>query len=148
MLIPALGFGYIMDHVKVWKLVFLFHILSLASIVIFVIYTPTEKHIYNTQVHQSAGMTAGFIGMNITTTTLMSMNQALISKSIAKCENSRGVFLAATAFFTTLGVLLIDGIGGRLYSKDVRNPFYFCIGAECFFLLLTTVFASMRQLRI
>ena len=93
-------------------------------------------------------MTAGFIGMNITTTTLMSMNQALVTKSITKCENSKGVFLAATAFCTTVGVLSIDGVGGRLYAKDVRDPFSLCLGIEIFFLLLVLYFACRRQLRV
>ena len=74
MLIPALGFGLLMDLIKVWKLVFVFHILSLTSLILFAFYSPTETRIYNTQVHQPAGMTAGFIGMIISTTTLMSMN--------------------------------------------------------------------------
>ena len=50
-LIPAIGFGLIMDYIKVWKLVFLFHCLSLVSLVLFVIYTPTQEQVYNTLVH-------------------------------------------------------------------------------------------------
>lgn len=46
-LIPALGFGYLMDVLKVWKMILMFHVLNIVCIALFAAYTPDEKHIYN-----------------------------------------------------------------------------------------------------
>ena len=93
-------------------------------------------------------MTVGFIGMNIMATSLLSMNQALVAKSIEKCKHSRGVFLGSVAFCTSLGVLFIDGVGGRVYKSDVRNPFFLCLGSETIVLLLTITLGCLKQLHI
>lgn len=93
-------------------------------------------------------MTAGFIGMNIMSTVIMSCNQALISKSIEQCKASRGVILGTYAFCTSCSVLFIDGVGGHIYKDDVRDPFYLCLGAEIIVLLLTSTLACFRQLKI
>ena len=93
-------------------------------------------------------MTAGFIGMNIMSTIIMGVDQALISKSIEKCKESRGVILGTYAFCTSCGVLFIDGVGGHVYKNDVRDPFYLCMGMVTILLLLTIILACFRQLRI
>ena len=89
-------------------------------------------------------MTAGFIGMNIMSTTLMTTSQALVAKSIDNCKESRGVFLGTMAFCTSLGVLFIDGVGGHIYKHDVRDPFYLCLGMEAVVLLLTGTLACFK----
>ena len=93
-------------------------------------------------------MTAGFIGMNIMSTTLMTTSQALVAKSIDKCKESRGVFLGTMAFCTSIGVLFIDGVGGHIFKNDVRDPFYLCLGMEAIVLLLTGTLACFKQLNI
>ena len=50
-LCTAMGFGYIMDKIMVWKMVLLFHTLMIVAIVVFVSYTPTQDGIYNATEH-------------------------------------------------------------------------------------------------
>ena len=71
-----------------------------------------------------------------------------MNKSIASVTESRGVFLGATGFFASLAIVIVDGIGGRIYEYDKRNPFFICLGLEGFVILLTIVLALLRQLHV
>ena len=49
--LPAIGLGLLLDRVKVWKMVFMFHLLFFASILLFIFYAPNEENIYSSTVH-------------------------------------------------------------------------------------------------
>ena len=55
--------------------------------------------------------------------------------------------MGVTAFFSTIGVMLIDFVGGRLYKRDKLNPFYICLGVESGFLAMTLCLALCRKLK-
>ena len=67
-----------------------------------------------------------------------------MTKSIAECTLSRGIFLGVQAFFSSCGVLLIDGLGGHIYDIDKRDPYFLCIACECFVILITVLLAVCR----
>lgn len=79
---------------------------------------------------------------------MMALNTALMVKSIASCSLSRGVFLGAQAFCSSIGVFLIDGLGGHIYESDKRNPYYIVISIECFLIVVMVVLAILRQLNV
>lgn len=120
------------------------HLCLVGFIVLFVTNVPEEGDIYTTLIHQTNSMTVGFIGMNIISTTLMSLNEALISKSISRSRLSRGSLMGATAMFSSFGVLTIDGVGGNIYPDNRRNPFYLCLGSEGIIVLLIISLAFAR----
>ena len=67
-----------------------------------------------------------------------------MNKSIATVTESRGVFLGATGFCASLAILVVDGIGGRIYKYDKRNPFLICLSLEGFVILLIIVLALLH----
>ena len=77
-----MGFGYIIDKIKVWKIVLLFHIFMMMAIVVFVSYTPTEDGVFNATVHNPTGMTAGFIGMQMMATIQIGCTATLSAKAV------------------------------------------------------------------
>ena len=91
-------------------------------------------------------MTVSFITNYLATSTINTLNIALMSKSITTCSLSRGVFLGAQAFSMSSGVLLIDGLGGHTYDYDKRSPYFIVIGTEGLVILLTISLALCRQL--
>ena len=93
-------------------------------------------------------MTIGFIGINICGTGAFSPNMSLISKSIEKCTLSRALIIGVVTSFSYMGLILLDAIGGHMYDRDKRNPFYLILGFEAGFILLTCILACFRQLHI
>ena len=89
-------------------------------------------------------MTAGFIGINVTCIITSGFNMSLSAKSIQKFTESRGTLTLAVAFFSSAGVLLIDGIGGHIFKNDKRNPFWMCLGAEGFLIVLIICLACFK----
>ena len=106
-IMPALLFGYLSDRIKVWKMVFGFHLFIFGSLVLFAYYIPNKEGIYTEQNPNPTGMSVGFILLNISSSGIFPLNQALISKCVESCTHSRGVFIGATAFCSSLGVLII-----------------------------------------
>jgi len=93
-------------------------------------------------------MTSGFILTYVMSSSLFSLNQAMFGKSLEHCVQSRGVFLGVGAFCSSLGAILINLLGGRLYETDKRDPFYICLGAEICILILIMVLACLKKLKI
>ena len=147
-LFPSLLLGYILDRVKNWKVLAIFQCLLLGSLTLFVLNTPLQDHIYSVDNHQSSWMTFGFIGTCTISPCLFLVNQSLLTKSIAECTFSRGVFLSASAMIGSIGIFIIDGVGGNMYDSNKRNPFFLCIGMVIFLLLVTFLLACFRQLRV
>lgn len=135
------------DKVTVWKLTTVMHVLLLTSLLLFVFCAVTDDAVYSVGTHEPASMMIGFVAVCISTGLIFGLNQALLGKSIQKFQLSRGVFLGVAAFFSSLGNLLIDIVGGRLYNGNKLSPFYICITAEAIYLFLTISFALGGRLR-
>ena len=142
--IPTILFGVLADRFKVWKLLLFAHLASLASLVAFVLSVPSADHIYSEESPQSISMPISFVLSYDMTASTVALNAALMSKSIASCSLSRGVFLGAQALCSSCGILLIDGLGGHIYDYDKRNPYYICISAECLVILVIVALAVCR----
>lgn len=76
------------------------------------------------------------------------LNLCLISKSIVDVDLSRGVFICASAMACSAGIILMDSLGGHLYGRDKRNPWFISIAAESFVILLIMLLAIFRQLHV
>lgn len=57
-------------------------------------------------------MTIGFVLSMISASAVYLVQGALLGKALAECKLSRGFFLGTLAFVTSIGVLLIDALGG------------------------------------
>ena len=82
-------------------------------------------------------MSISFIVANIFAGSIGTINSTLLGKSIASATLSRGVLLGAAAVCGSIGVLLIDGVGGHVYDLDKRNPFWMVISSEGLVIILT-----------
>lgn len=146
--IPTILFGILADRFKVWKLLLMAHIVTLICIVIFVLSVPAEDHTYTKDSELPVAMPIAYVFTYVLASSTTALNYALISKSITTCTLSRGVFLGATAFCSSCGIILMDGLGGHIYDLDKRNPYYICISAECLVILVTVGLALCRQLNV
>ena len=73
---------------------------------------------------------------------------ALYSKAIEGVTLSRGFLLGIYMFTGSVGVLIIDGVGGRLYAIGKRDPFLMCLGCLCLASIYIVCLAMCRQLHI
>ena len=106
-LIPVVLFGLYIDKLKVWKLVLIMHIMLLILLIIFVSKVPTEDHIYTSDNPEPFWMLFSFLMLNITASSMFTVDKTLLSKAIENCTLSRGVFMGAQTFCTSIGVLII-----------------------------------------
>ena len=140
--------GFYLDRIKkIWPMLALAHICLITFLVLFICYTPTQDDIYSKTNHHRLGMTIGFIGISALSTSSIIVNNSLVYKCSAKCTLSRGFFLGVNAFCGSTGVLVINGVGGHIEVSDKRNPFIFCLGGECFSLLLISILACCKKLK-
>ena len=124
------------------------HTLMLTGTVIFVLNVPSEDHIYTSEDHMPVILPIFFIVNDMLASSTVSLNTALMTKSIATCTESRGILLSAQAVCASCAILLIDGVGGHLYEIDKRYPYYIGIGSESIVILVTIALAFCRQLHV
>ena len=147
-LIDALLIGYLMDRVKVWKILLFCHTLLVGFIIVFVISIPEQDHIYTSVDASPASMALGFTGINVMATTLMTLNEAISSKAISRSKLSRGSLMGCVATFSSIGVLTISGVGGNIYPNNHQNPYFLMLGFESLTLIVTLSLAVCRMLNI
>ena len=145
---PIIVYGLIADRFKVWKLVFANHAVMLASLVLFVASVPHEDEIYTEDSPQPVGMTIGFVTSIISASAVYQIQTTLLAKALENADLSRGLIMGATAFITSIGVLIISYGGGHLYGVDNRSPAFIAITAESITVLLIIILALSKQLRI
>lgn len=148
MLIPVLIFSVLLDKVKNWKIVLLLHVIMLVFLVLFTWKIPVEDHVLTTNNPEPFLVTFSFAMLIISATTTFTVNKTIMAKSIASCAESRGVFLGVQQLFSSLGVIMIQEIGGHIYNMDKRNPFYLCIAGEGFVILVILALGVCKQLNI
>jgi len=120
----------------------------LGSLLLFAFSVPLDDHIYTASSPQPIGMTIGFIASIISATAAYQIQSTLLSKSLANCTMSRGLILGATAFVTSIGVLIISYGGGHLYGTEKRSPAFISIAGESLTVILIIVLACAKELSI
>ena len=140
----SFAYGLLTDKFKVWKMLLFQHFLLIGCISLFVIYVPTEDHIFTKDSPEPLGMTIGYLLLHIIGSATATLNFSLMTKSIAGVNLSRGVFLCTTAMCSSLGIFLVDAVGGHIYAKDKRAPYFICLGTESCVILIIIVFALFR----
>ena len=124
LIIPlAIGLGVLADNIKVWKAVFVCHLIMLGSTIWFIQCVPDKDHIYTKESPASAMMAVSYIIMNITVGVALSVNIALLNKSISSVTLSRGAFLGTAALSSLVGVLYLDVISAQTYPHNKKSPF-------------------------
>ena len=122
----------------------MWHLGILGSVILFLMNIPEEDHIYTADSPEPIGLTVGFILMGLLGGTVVTINLSMLTKSIASVKLSRGIFLSTAGVFSSMGIILIDQLGGHLYDNDKRNPWLVCIGTESLLLSLIIVLAIFR----
>ena len=140
--------GLAADRVKVWKLTLMMHVIMILAVGLFVASLPSEDHVYSADSPAPISLALGFVLCNITSNSMYTINATLLAKSVSSATVSRGVLLYIGAFFSSCGILLIDGVGGHIYDLDKRNPFYIVISSEGLTIVLCIVLAIAKQLSV
>ena len=116
----------------------------LGCLTLFVMYVPSEDHIFTSESPEPLGMTMGYLLIHIIGGASATLNFGLLTKSIVGINLSRGVFLCSTAMCSSLGILLVDAVGGHIYANDKRGPYFICMGLQSSVILLIIVLALFR----
>ena len=145
---PSLGLGIVADKVKNWKLLLIMHILMITSMILWYISVPNEDHIYTADEPAPILMPIGFILSNIFASANYTTNLTILAKAVAETTTVRGILFGAGCFANSLGVLLMDGLGGYTYDIDKSDPFIIVLTSESFCIVLTIGLALMGQLHI
>ena len=89
-------------------------------------------------------MTIGFIGTLMINPCAFASNTTLLAKSIVDCTFSRGVFLSAAATMGSIGIGLIDLVGGHMYDLDKRSPLFFAMGIDVIVVMVIILLALCK----
>ena len=145
-------YGVLCDRMKIWKLLLFNCLAVLISSSIFVYGTLLfkDKHPRPTPHRDASSYTQdfGFIILLIFTLNQFQLNYSLLSKGLKDSFNSIGLSVGAYSLFGSVGVILIDKLGGDLFEDDNLIPFFIAMGAYAFHSIIIICLALCRQLKI
>ena len=76
------------------------------------------------------------------------LNYSMLSKGLKGNFNSIGLTLGLYSLFGSIGVILVDKLGGDLFSTSKVLPFYITSGTYAFMIFIIIILALCKQLQI
>ena len=76
------------------------------------------------------------------------LNYSMLSKGLKDNFNSIGLTLGLYSLFGSIGVILVDKLGGDLFSTSKVLPFYITSGTYAFLIVIIIILALCKQLNI
>eukprot|EP00347_Sterkiella_histriomuscorum_P021247 403334683 len=133
----CLAFGFYSDKTKVWYLLALNIGLSLGFLILMLCYLNEN----------SAVMFTGFIGLYLFHYIVYMLSLTLLSKIVKK--ESSGTMFGAFSLVGSVGVLLINKLGGYLFDNVGHKwPFIITLISFAIFFVLVLIFGLLKKLKV